>query len=251
MWVNDLVQPVRRLAQAAAVAIMRVYSQPFASEAKSDGSPVTAADLAADDVICAGLASLTPEIPVVSEERVARGVPDISAGRFWLVDPLDGTREFVDRNGEFTVNIALVEKGQPVLGCVGIPVEDLVYTGIPGSGAWRWDGAEGTLIAARRSPPDPVAVASRSHRDAETERFLNALPGHRLDIVGSALKFCRIAEGRADVYPRFGPTSEWDTAAGHALVLAAGGRLAAWDGSPFCYGKPRFLNGGFVARGCG
>jgi 3'(2'), 5'-bisphosphate nucleotidase len=246
MNLQELGDLTLRLADAAAVAIMDVYRRPFATETKQDGSPVTAADLAADTIICDGLAAMG--IPVVSEERVARGVPDLSGGLFWLVDPLDGTREFVQRNGEFTVNIALIRDRMPVLGCVGVPARGTRYLGIAGQGAWRENGGR-QRIAARRPPADPVALASRNHRDPETERFLQSAGVARIDSAGSALKFCLIAEGAADLYPRFGPTSEWDTAAGHALVLAAGGRMSAWDGGVFAYGKPRFLNNGFVARG--
>lgn len=249
MAFDTLVPGVRQLAAAAADAIMAIYRQPFESAAKSDGSPVTAADLAADAVICEGLAALTPAIPVVSEERVAAGAPDLSGGRFWLVDPLDGTREFVSRNDEFTVNIGLVDSGVPVFGCVGIPAQGTIYIGWRDGGAWRFDGGAPVRIAARRAPDEPVAVVSRNHLDEHTRTFLAALPRHRTETVGSAIKFCRVAEGRADLYARFGPTSEWDTAAGHALVLAAGGQLEGWNGVPFRYAKPGFVNGGFVVRG--
>ena len=249
MNLADLAEPVRRLAERAGAAILEIYGQPFDTIEKPDGSPVTAADLAADRIICDGLLALTPAVPVVSEERTGTGLPDPS-GSFWLVDPLDGTREFVVRNGEFTVNIALIENGKPVLGCIHIPAAGETYLGRMPDHAWGWRGGRGGPIAARRPPATGmVAVASRHSRDAETDRILAEHGVREVLSVGSALKFCRVAEGVADLYPRFGPTSEWDTAAGHALVVAAGGSVAVWGGGPLIYGKPGFRNPGFVARG--
>ncbi len=245
----DLAEPVRRLAERAGDAILAIYGQPFDTVAKADGSPVTAADLAADRIICAGLAELTPDVQIVSEERVG-SAPPAPAARFWLVDPLDGTREFVVRNGEFTVNIALIENGVPLLGCIHIPVTAETYLGWLPDQARGWRRGTGCAITARMPPSSGmVAVASRHNRDAETDRILAENQVQDVLSVGSALKFCRVAEGAADIYPRFGPTCEWDTAAGHALVVAAGGSVTAWDGGPLTYGKPGFRNPGFIVRG--
>ncbi len=225
-----------------------------AAMAKADGSPVTVADQAAEAIILAGLAALTPEIPVIAEEAVAAGqVPDVSGGVFWLVDPLDGTTEFLDRNGEFTVNLALIEDGVPVLGVVHAPVLGVGYAGRLGLGAWRW-GADGAArpIAARPVPAAGVTVvSSRSHGDRATlERFLKTVPLAEEKRVGSSLKLCLLAAGEADLYPRFGRTMEWDIAAGHAVLLAAGGTVHTPDGLPLRYGKPGFENPDFMAEGC-
>jgi 3'(2'), 5'-bisphosphate nucleotidase len=194
-----------------------------------------------------------PTIPVIAEEEAARGACPALAGRdrFWLVDPLDGTREFVSRNGEFTVNIGLIHAGAPAGGVVLTPVTGDGFAGAVGRGAWRWRGGGGLIpIAARSAPADGVDVlASRSHRDAETDRYLAGVAVRRLIAAGSSLKFCRIAAGEADLYPRFGPTMEWDTAAGHAVLAAAGGSVGTPDGAPLTYGKPGFRNPAFIARG--
>jgi 3'(2'), 5'-bisphosphate nucleotidase len=222
-------------------------------QAKGDGSPLTQADLAAHDAILAGLAAACPGLPVVSEEDAARAeaAPE---GPFILVDPLDGTREFISGNGEFTVNIALVDGGVPVAGVVHAPALGRTWVGALGAGARAAgpDGAPLRPIAVRA--PDPaglVAVASRSHRDAQTEAFLATLTVAGLRSVGSSLKFCLVAAGEADVYPRFGPTMEWDTAAGQAVLEAAGGCVCGPDGSAFRYGKAgaAWRNGSFVAWG--
>lgn len=244
-------------ARAAGEAIMAVYSRDFDARQKEDSSPVTDADEAAEAVILAALRACDPATPVVAEESVARdGVPasalTAEGSRFWLVDPLDGTREFISRNGEFTVNIALVEDGAPVLGVVYLPAQDLLYAGIPGLGAERTAAGRREAIRVRQADPKGLDVlASRSHRDAETEAFLQRLHVRQLVAAGSSLKFCRVAEGAADLYPRFGPTMEWDTAAGHAVLAAAGGSVTLLDGAPFRYGKPGFRNGGFLAYGAG
>lgn len=242
---------IRDLAVAAGKEIMRFYGRDVTVEQKADASPVTDADRAAEDIILAGLGLMAPDIPTVAEEAVAAGrVPDISGGRFWLVDPLDGTREFISRNGEFTVNIALIDAGRPVLGTVYLPVLDQSFW-TSQDGAWRrcGDGAD-EAITARPPPPDGlVALVSRSHRSPETDDFLARFKvTQRLD-AGSSLKFCRIAEGVADLYPRLGRTMEWDIAAGHAVLAAAGGSVTTLDGAPLGYGKPGFENPHFVARG--
>lgn len=221
--------------------------------AKQDGSPLTQADLAAHAAILAGLAAACPDLPVVSEEDAARAEAP-PEGPFILVDPLDGTREFISGNGEFTVNIALIDAGVPVAGVVHAPALGRLWAGALGAGATASgpDGAPARSIAVRApGAAGLVAVASRSHRDAETEAFLAGLPIAGLRSVGSSLKFCLVAEGEADVYPRFGPTMEWDTAAGQAVLEAAGGRVVCPDGAPFRYGKAgaAWRNGGFVAWG--
>jgi len=245
----DLADPIRRLAEQAGAAIMEIYAHPFTAAEKADGSPVTAADLAADQIICEGLTALTPDVPIVSEERTG-GLAGGVSGTFWLVDPLDGTREFIVRNGEFTVNIALIADGAPVMGCIHIPAAGETYLGWLPDQARGWRHGKGGPIAARRKPAaGAIAVASRHNRDAETDRVLAENGIRDVLAVGSALKFCRVAEGQADLYPRFGPTCEWDTAAGHALVLAAGGTVTTWDGDALTYGKPGFRNPGFIVRG--
>ncbi|WP_240099847.1 3'(2'),5'-bisphosphate nucleotidase CysQ [Thermomonas flagellata] len=243
---------VAALARRAAAAILAVYEGEFAVQHKDDRSPLTAADLAAHRCILDGLQALTPGIPVLSEEsRTA----DIAARRgwrrLWLVDPLDGTREFVKRNGEFCINIALVEDGTAVFGLIQQPVTGLLWHGAPGQGAFRRAGADDQPIRARRPAVPPLRIAaSRSHRDARTQALLDALPGSEVVGCGSALKFCKIAEGAIDLYPRFGPTSEWDTAAGQAIVEAAGGAVLDARGRPLRYNqRDSLLNGDFIAVG--
>jgi 3'(2'), 5'-bisphosphate nucleotidase len=247
-----LLPDLRLLARQASDAILP-YHRLAVARAKADGSPVTDADQAAEALILAGLKRLTPEIPVVAEEEVAAGrVPDISGGRFWLVDPLDGTREFIKGNGEFTVNIGLIEEGRPVLGVIHIPTQRRGYAGMVAERfvvAADEDGPD-RPIAARPVPPrDLVVVASRSHRTPELEAYIARLPAKSSASAGSSLKFCLVAEGRADVYPRLGRTMEWDTAAGHAIVEAAGGRVQLLDGGPLVYGKAGFENPNFVVEG--
>ena len=238
------------IAEEAGKAILAVYGSASAT-AKADGSPVTEADLAAHKVILAGLARDCPHIPVVSEEDAAHRSPD-PAETFILVDPLDGTREFLSRNGEFTVNIALIEGGCPVVGVVLAPALGRLWAGAVGEGAWTKavGEAEWQRIGCRHPEGDGVvAVASRSHRDEATEAFLADQPVAGLRSVGSSLKFCLVAAGEADVYPRFGPTMEWDTAAGQAVLDAAGGQVLAPDGTPFRYGKAGWRNGPFIGWG--
>jgi 3'(2'), 5'-bisphosphate nucleotidase len=247
-----LLPEIVKLAEQAAAVILDHYRDDAAVRLKADASPVTAADEAAEAVILAGLASLTPSIPVVAEETVAAGrIPDIGGGPFWLVDPLDGTKEFISRNGEFTVNIALIEGREPALGVVLAPALGKVWLGARGHGAMVLDGEDAAprRIAVRPKPARPVAVASRSHSDPQTEAFLDEAGVAERISAGSSLKFCLVAEGKADLYPRFGRTMEWDTAAGHAVLSAAGGRVTTRDGAPFLYRKPGFENPGFIARG--
>ena len=246
-----LAELAHRLALQAGVEIMRLYRQNIAVALKSDSSPVTEADEIADALIVAGLAGGAPGIPIVSEESVAEGrMPDITGGRFWLVDPLDGTKEFISETDEFTVNIALIENGRPVLGALHVPALDECYLA-DGSAAFliAKDGRK-TPIRARALPPDgAVVVASRNHRDAETDEFIARHRTSQITSAGSALKFGLLAKGAADLYPRFGRTMEWDTAAGHAVLAAAGGSVKRIDGGALRYGKPGLDNPPFVARG--
>jgi 3'(2'), 5'-bisphosphate nucleotidase len=249
----SLLEAVRSVAAAAGERIMAVYATDFPVETKADDSPLTAADRAAHTVIADGLAVLTPDIPVWSEE--GRAIPFAErAGwsRFWLVDPLDGTREFIRRNGEFTVNIALCEDGQPVLGVVLAPALGREYYGVRGGGAFRSDGnGPPQAVTVRNLAAQTVRVAgSRSHRGDSLEGFLRALGPHELVAVGSSLKFGLVAEGAADIYPRLGPTSEWDTAAGQAVLEAAGGRVVTLTGEPLRYNsRDGSLNPAFLALG--
>ena len=242
------------IAREAAEAILRVYGSDFDVERKADASPLTEADLAAHHCIVGGLARLTPGIPVLSEESAHTVAADVRRGwsRLWLVDPLDGTREFVKRNGEFTVNIALIEDGVSVFGVVQAPVTGVVwYGGAALGGAFRRDGTITVPLRVRQPATSPLRVAaSRSHRDARTEALLARIGDTETLGLGSSLKFCRIADGTLDVYPRFGPTSEWDTAAAQCVLEAAGGVVIAPDGRAFRYNqRPTLLNGDFIALG--
>lgn len=246
-----LMPKVLAIAEQAAAVVMEHYRGEVTVTAKADASPVTAADEAGEAVILEGLRALTPDLPIVAEEAVAQGqVPEVGDGPFWLVDPLDGTKEFISKNGEFTVNIGLIDGRQPILGVVLAPARDLAWWGALGQGACRREaGAVSTIRVRARPAQGAVAVASRSHRDAETNAWLEAQGISETVSAGSSLKFCLVAEGKADVYPRFGPTMEWDTAAGDAVLRAAGGKVTTVDGAPFHYVKPGFRNPGFIAFG--
>jgi len=255
---SDMLQSLIYSAQRAGGAIMAVYATDFAVSDKADSSPVTVADQAAEKIILADLAAIAPGVPVVAEESVAAGHVPVIADRFFLVDPLDGTREFISRRDEFTVNIALVEAGQPVLGVVYAPARRELYWGDVRAGKAGHIDADpdgtmpsmGSAIQARQAPAQGLtAVASRSHRTPETDAFLANYSVAEFLSIGSSLKFCLVAAGRADLYPRIGTTMEWDTAAGHAVLAAAGGSVTGLEGEPFTYGKPGFRNGNFVARG--
>lgn len=237
------------IARAAGAAILEVYAQAFEVRAKGDASPVTEADERAEAVILEGLARIAPDIPAVSEEAVSRGVVPRTGRRFWLVDPLDGTKEFVNRNGEFTVNIGLIEDGVPVLGIVLAPALDRLYAGVVGAGAFRQDAGVRREIACAQPRPEGLrVVSSRSHGDAEAlERFLGGRKVASSLSAGSSLKFCLVAAGEADLYPRFGRTMEWDTAAAHAVLVAAGGKVIDLAGAPLAYGKPGLENPHFLA----
>jgi 3'(2'), 5'-bisphosphate nucleotidase len=241
------------IARQAGAAIMEIYQQDFAVEQKSDRSPLTEADLAAHRVIVDELRRLTPDIPVLSEE--SSSIPFAERRhwpRYWLVDPLDGTKEFVKRNGEFTVNIALIESHAPVLGVVCIPVTGRVYYGAREQGAWRQDpDRDPEAVQVEPLHRQPVRVAgSRSHAGDSLKKYLENLGEHEIVSMGSSLKFCLVAEGQADVYPRLGPTSEWDTAAAQAIVEAAGGRVTDLEMRDLRYNtKESLLNPHFLVFG--
>jgi 3'(2'), 5'-bisphosphate nucleotidase len=244
---------VAAIAEDAGRAILEVYDTDFAVESKDDRTPITAADRQANDRIRAGLEALPGGRPILSEEtRILPWEVRRHWKEYWLVDPLDGTKEFIERNGQFTVNIALVRIGRPVLGVVHVPVSGTTYGGIVGQGAWRRPrGGERASIRVSPLGPGPVrVVGSRLHRGPDLDGYLERLGPHELVPMGSSLKFCVVAEGRADVYPRLGPTSEWDTAAAEAVLTAAGGRVVSSSGQPLAYNKgPDLLNPWFIASG--
>jgi 3'(2'), 5'-bisphosphate nucleotidase len=251
---QTLRQTCTEIAREAAREIMRIYAGDHGMRDKADKSPVTDADHAAEAIIVAGLRALTPATPIVAEEEMALGrVPVIGNGPFWLVDPLDGTKEFIKRNGEFTVNIALIEDRQPTLGIVLAPAGDTLWRGAAELGADKSEqGGAFTRIATRPPPADGLTCcASRSHAIYSVLdiwfRNEGLTVAERIQ-TGSSLKFCLIAEGKADIYPRFGPTNEWDTAAGQGVLDAAGGEVVTTDGRPLVYGKPGFSNPHFIAR---
>lgn len=256
----QLLEAVSAIVRQAGEAVMSVYCTDFLVHGKSDDSPVTEADRRAEAILTAALQRLLPGVPVIAEEAVAAGhEPRLRPGeRFWLVDPVDGTREFVARNGEFTVNVALVEGGEPVLGVVQAPALGLLYAGGPSLGAWcesdRPHGAcERSPVACRPVPSTGLTVtASRHHGDGPRQQALlqqlGVVVANTLR-VGSSLKFCQIASGRADLYPRLGRTMEWDVAAGQAVLAGAGGSVRALSGAPLRYGKPGWENPDFVAWG--
>jgi 3'(2'), 5'-bisphosphate nucleotidase len=249
-----LLDAVVAIARAAGREILEVYAaEDLVTTAKADASPLTEADLRAHSLILEQLQQLSPALPVLSEEAAATAYAERARWqRYWLVDPLDGTKEFLSRNGQFTVNIALIDGHTPVLGVVHVPVSDISYRGLPGSGAWRQQAAaaaEPIRVAACAASPLRV-VGSRSHRGDSLDGFLARVQPFELRAVGSSLKFCLVAEGSADVYPRLGPTSEWDTAAAHAVVSGAGGQVLRLDGSALEYNtRAELLNPSFVAFG--
>lgn len=255
---EELLSVLQRLAEEAGEVVLEHYAQGDAIEVRSkeDASPVTAADEACEAFILAALKQLTPEIPVVSEEAAEAGeLPQVTGGRFWLVDPLDGTKEFISRNGEFTVNIALIEKGQSVAGVVHAPALGKTWLGARLGGqslAFKAEkGGSATAIRTRSAPSEGVTVvASRRHGSGgELESFLARFQVKDRVSAGSSLKFCLLASAEADIYPRFGRTMEWDTAAGQAVLEAAGGRVETLEGKPLTYGKNGFENPHFIAYG--
>lgn len=257
---SPLLLALADIAYDAGAIILRHYVEEIVAHRKDDHSPVTAADTEAEEFILARLHQLVPGVPVIAEESVAAGhIPD-AHGRFFLVDPLDGTKEFISRNGEFTVNIAEIVDGKPVRGVVHAPAKERLFFGEALSGAFEIeakpggapDYAEARPMRVRRPPAEGmIAIASRSHRDKQTDEYLRAYPVREFVTSGSSLKFCLLAAGEADIYPRHGTTMEWDIAAGHAVLAAAGGTLTTLDGSPLVYGKKeqKFANPHFIARG--
>ena len=249
-----LIDELTAISMAAADAIRRAGAQ-GGVRIKADNSPVTAADEAAEAVIRDRLARLDPVLPVISEERAEREPPAVGAASYFLVDPLDGTREFIAGRAEYTINIGLVCAGVPVLGVIAAPALGLIWRGIVGRGAERLEFA-----AQKTAPPQAIrtrprpqhtlrVMASRSHLDAKTQAYLDTLPGAELVRCGSSVKFCRLAEGTADLYPRLGPTRDWDIAAGHAILAAAGGGVVAPDGAALVYGTPQLRIPAFLAWG--
>ena len=248
---DSLLAALTPLIHEAGALVMRVYATDFEVEVKGDESPVTVADQLAEKVIFEGLQRIAPGIPVVGEEAASAGdIPDVS-NRFWLVDPIDGTKEFVNRNGEFTVNIALIDHGLPVLGLVLAPALDTLYAGAVGAGAWVEIHHQRRALAVRSEPADGLTVVGSRHHgnDAAVDAFLAGRRVAAFRMVGSSLKLCLLAEGLADVYPRFGRTMEWDTAAGDAVLRAAGGAVRTLDGALLRYGKAGFENPDFAAWG--
>ena len=249
-----LLDRVERIARHAGDAVMDVYAHDFSVEEKNDKSPLTAADMAAHKIIMEELARLPESIPVLSEEDVEAFTGPDAHKRYWLVDPLDGTKEFIKRNGEFTVNIALISQGRPVLGVVVAPALHTAYVAAQGLGAHKIevDGTRHRIQAAQKPAPGVHwrVMGSRSHPSKELSAWLGKLGKHEIHPVGSSLKLCLVAEGKADVYPRLGPTCLWDTGAAQAVVEQAGGRVEQRGGAPLCYATPgQTLNPHFVVWG--
>ncbi len=250
----EIIGELTEISARAAAAVGRLGRE-GGVHIKADGSPVTAADEAAEAVICDGLARLEPVLPVISEERAEHDRPNVTGTSYFLVDPLDGTKEFIAGRDEYTINIAVVTDGTPILGVITAPALGLIWRGIAGRGAERIELAGDKIrqplpIHTRKRPAgELVAVVSRSHLEARTKAYLDRLPQVKLVSSGSSIKFCRLAEGAADLYPRLAPTRDWDIAAGHAILEAAGGRVVAPDGSPLAYGTADLLIPGFLAWG--
>lgn len=251
MQLSSILPDVIRVADEASEKVLRIYQSDFTVSYKADESPITAADTAAHDIIVLGLRGISHDIPILSEE--GSDIPWDERKhwrRFWLVDPIDGTKDFTQRTGEFTVNIALIEDGEPVLGVVTAPALKEAYWGVKGEGAHKRDRS-GKVHRIEVAEPRSVkrVVASKNHLNPETRKFIEKLGKHELVQAGSSLKFCRIAEGHADIYPRLGPTCEWDTGAAQAVLMAAGGKVETLEGRPLRYGKEDVLNPHFVASG--
>ncbi|MDB3954100.1 3'(2'),5'-bisphosphate nucleotidase CysQ [Alphaproteobacteria bacterium] len=249
---HKLLPDLVKLADQAGEAIMKIYATDFKAKFKEDNSPVTEADVAAEAIILRGLSALTPDIPAIAEEQMAAGTaPELDGDLYWLVDPLDGTKEFLNRNDEFTVNIGLVNGNRAILGVVFAPALNSSYWGALGHGALYRDYSGTKKLTVRKTPPEGITViGSRRHgKNSELEKLLKDYTVKDNMTAGSSLKFCLVAAGEADMYPRYGPTSEWDTAAGHAVLESAGGHVTNPDGTLFLYRKPKFRNSNFIAWG--
>lgn len=246
---DALVPEVLAIAADAGEKIMAFYRQDYEVTQKQDDSPLTEADMASHHCIVDGLRSLAPKLAILSEEEEVPWEERRDWEAFWLVDPIDGTKDFIKQTGEFTVNIALIEHGVPVMGVVTVPAQGIEYWGTRSSGAFRRQEGETVRLQVVEPPAEKRVVASKNHMNAETEAFIDSLGAHCLVQAGSSLKFCRIAEGEADIYPRVGPTCEWDTGAAQAVLEAAGGQVLTFDGDPLRYGKESVYNPHFVAAG--
>jgi len=251
MHYSSLLPDVIKIADEASERVLHIYQSDFKVHFKEDNSPITAADLAANDIIFQGLRRVARDIPIVSEESAEAPWEERKHWRrFWLVDPIDGTKDFTQRTGEFTINIAMIEDGEPVMGVVIAPALKEAYWGVKGEGAYKRDRTGKVRHIRVAEPRDSLrVVASKNHLNEDTRAFIAKLGPHETLQAGSSLKFCRIAEGHADIYPRLGPTSEWDTAAAHAVLLAAGGKVQTFEGGPLKYGKEDVLNPWFIAAG--
>ena len=251
MHYSSLLPDVIKIADEASERVLHIYQSDFKVHFKEDETPITAADLAANEIIAQGLRRISRDIPIVSEEGSETPWEERKHWRrFWLVDPIDGTKDFTQRTGEFTINIAMIEDGEPVMGVVIAPALKEAYWGVKGEGAYKRDRTGKARHIRVAEPRDSLrVVASKNHLNEDTRAFIAKLGPHETVQAGSSLKFCRIAEGHADIYPRLGPTSEWDTAAAHAVLLAAGGKVQTLQGEPLKYGKEDVLNPWFIAAG--
>lgn len=251
--VIEAIEELVEISRSAGDAILDIYGQEIEVINKQDNSPLTQADLASHVIIRDALEQLTPDIPQLSEESAGIDYATRKQwNQYWLIDPLDGTREFINRNGEFTVNIALIRDHRPIAGVVHVPVRGQTYFGVHGEGAWRKDGEKSAVNIQTRCPPAavPVVVGSRSHANPKLDQCLRNIGEYEMTSMGSSLKFCLVAEGSADLYPRLGPTCEWDTGAAQAVVEAAGGQVLGLDGQSLPYNrKDEYLNPWFLVIG--
>ena len=251
MHYSSILPDVIKIADEASEKVLHIYQSDFKVNYKEDHSPITAADIASHDIIVKGLRQISRDIPILSEEGAEIPWEERKKWRrFWLIDPIDGSKDFTQRTGEFTVNIAMIEDGEPVMGVVTAPALKEAFWGIKGEGAHMRDRTGRVHRIRVAEPKDTLrVVASKNHLNEETRAFIEALGSHETVQAGSSLKFGRIAEGHADIYPRMGPTSEWDTAAAHAVLVAAGGKVQTPEGQPLVYGKENILNPNFIAAG--
>jgi len=251
MHYSSILPDVIKIADEASEKVLHIYQSDFKVNYKEDHSPITAADIASHDIIVKGLRQISRDIPILSEEGAEIPWEERKKWRrFWLIDPIDGTKDFTQRTGEFTVNIAMIEDGEPVMGVVTAPALKEAFWGIKGEGAHMRDRTGMVHRIRVAEPKDTLrVVASKNHLNEETRAFIETLGSHETVQAGSSLNFCRIAEGHADIYPRMGPTSEWDTAAAHTVLVAAGGKVQTPEGHPLVYGKENILNPNFIAAG--